>query len=413
MNTNAHHMMDHIIECLVEAGYFRARISTLSDFDKIIGGMAWAMQVFSYDININVFYTDTLDLGQKIGLTERLVMVLLVMKCPYRLEPHQIVGLDYGSLLPAIRWLIKRSAEVRREQEAFNRLLALRHYHRIAGCSGDAGDRSRWCHVVPISHLQKFGNNKLEFHDEGKNSYSNTASDNKQTQELLAQINERFKDNQQVSFVQLASVLRANHGAVSINELTKGAGGESGVQEDDVMSDHDEEVEEEPAKVNHQLAQDEDESQMNDEERRLQRELDLELLATNQKILNLMKRIDLMPSQLEICQYQRRYIELHQQLISKNKDVKKLFDLYNSLDVTKHYLVKEINLLDSIESQLELTTNSASNRELFMKQFGEIINKIQQIRSDMQVRLERLRKRCDLLNAEYAQMLNDADHDDD
>ena len=32
---------DEIIQLLVAAGYFRARIGALSPFDKVVGGLAW------------------------------------------------------------------------------------------------------------------------------------------------------------------------------------------------------------------------------------------------------------------------------------------------------------------------------------------------------------------------------------
>lgn len=43
------------------------------------------------------------------SLTEKIVMVLLKMKCPYPIEPHQIQGMDYINVFPVIQWLVKRS----------------------------------------------------------------------------------------------------------------------------------------------------------------------------------------------------------------------------------------------------------------------------------------------------------------
>lgn len=417
--------MEAIIKALVDAGYFRARISNLSDFDKIIGGMAWAMQIFSYDINIDVFYTDALDLGQKIALTERLVMVMLAMRCPHRLEPHQIVGLDYANLLPALRWLIKRSEEVRREQEAFNRLLALRHYHRVTNTTPD---RSSWCHLVKAAHLRcldlsaggQVGSGGL---DEGVSAATSKAA----TAKLMERIDETFKDNQRISFVQLPSLFtKAANLSQQKQQQQLRASGQVGPSDSFLEEEEEEEAssakdfDSEPrnrstggldpmeAEGAPRVA-----NEMSSAELAQHCELDGELLATNQKILNLLRKLDSMPSQLEIVQYQRRYIELHQQLISKNRDVKKLYDLFNSLDSIKHYLSKEIALLDSISSNLDLTSNSAANRDLFMRQFRAIIEKIQQVRADVETRRQTLERKCRALNAEFASLMESQNEEEE
>lgn len=405
--------MDQIAQVLLDAGYFRVRISSLSDFDKIIGGMAWAMQVFSHDINIDIFYKDTLDLGQKIGLTERLVMVLLAMKCPHSLEPHQIVGLDYENLLPAIRWLIKRSQEVRREHEAFNRLLALRHYHRVTSTQAIGGR-----HLISVRDLKQ--------QRSGGRGAQHESVEGEKSSQLLARIDEQFKDNKRVSFVKLPSLFKA----MKANEMSTRR--EPMGEKEDSRLDGDEDEEElssssgnehtdgdqttykrpetPPGKPDDPLVtQTANKTDPSEEELMLNRELDTELIATNQKILNLLKKLDSMPSDLEIMQYQRRYVELHQQLISKNKDVKKLFDLFNSLDGVKFYLTKEINLLDSILGNLDLTNNSASNRDLFMKQFQQIIEQIQLARLDVQTKLTKMAQRCDSLNGEYMTLMSQLD----
>lgn len=50
------------------------------------------------------------------SLTEKIVVVLPKMKCPFQLEPHQIQGLDFINIFPVVEWLVKRSAENRSEK---------------------------------------------------------------------------------------------------------------------------------------------------------------------------------------------------------------------------------------------------------------------------------------------------------
>jgi len=393
--------MEGIIESFLDAGYYRARISSLSEFDKIIGGMAWALQVFSYDINIDVFFADSLDLGQKISLTERLVMVLIAMKCPYRIEPHQIVGLDYANLLPCIRWLLKKSKEIRDEHEAFNRLLALRHYHRVTRIlGGQYESRSHWCHVVPLDTLMK---PKVLAPGESKQLSSADEINSSRAAKLVIKLGEKFAENRSVSFVKLPSHFRAINSCTTNDSLNSQADSSRYTDLNETSDESESELVQNDIRP---AVSDRGGTEMSAEERKLHKDLDDELLATNQKILIQLKKLDCMPNELEIKQYQRRYVELHQQLISKNKDVKKLFDLYNCLDCTKHYLMKEINLLDSIAANLDLTANSNRNKESFLGQFTDIIDRIRTLCEEAQQRRDGLRVRCGELNEEYSNLMD-------
>ena len=55
---------------------------------------------------------DTLTLR---ALTEKIVAVLPRMRCPHRLEPHQIQGLDFIHIFPVIQWLVKLAIATREE----------------------------------------------------------------------------------------------------------------------------------------------------------------------------------------------------------------------------------------------------------------------------------------------------------
>ncbi|CAH2304922.1 coiled-coil domain-containing 93, partial [Pelobates cultripes] len=104
-----------ILELLVAAGYFRARIKGLSPFDKVVGGMTWCITTCNFDIDVDLLFQENSTIGQKIALTEKIVSVLPKMKCPHGLEPHQIQGLDFIHIFPVIQWLVKRAIETRQE----------------------------------------------------------------------------------------------------------------------------------------------------------------------------------------------------------------------------------------------------------------------------------------------------------
>ncbi|KAK7905103.1 hypothetical protein WMY93_017710 [Mugilogobius chulae] len=92
-----------ILELLLAAGYFRARIKGLSPFDKVVGGMTWCITTCNFDVDVDLLFQENSTIGQKIALTEKIVSVLPKMKCPHRLEPHQIQGLDFIHIYPVIQ----------------------------------------------------------------------------------------------------------------------------------------------------------------------------------------------------------------------------------------------------------------------------------------------------------------------
>jgi hypothetical protein len=52
-----------IIQLLLAAGYFRARIPALSAFDKVVGGLEWCMSASSVDVE--VAFQEFANIGQK------------------------------------------------------------------------------------------------------------------------------------------------------------------------------------------------------------------------------------------------------------------------------------------------------------------------------------------------------------
>lgn len=52
------------------------------------------------------------------------------MECPFRIEPHQIQGLDFVHIYPLIQWLVKRSVKVREERKDFIRNHAILQFEK-------------------------------------------------------------------------------------------------------------------------------------------------------------------------------------------------------------------------------------------------------------------------------------------
>eukprot|EP01135_Chromosphaera_perkinsii_P002887 Nk52_evm42s229 gene=Nk52_evmTU42s229 len=119
-----------IIELLVMAGYFRARITSLSDFDKVVGGMVWCITASNINVDVDLLFQENSSIGQKISLTERISQTLIDMKCKFDLEPHQIQGLDCIHIFPVIQWLVKRVIETRKLLGDYTRQRATQHYFK-------------------------------------------------------------------------------------------------------------------------------------------------------------------------------------------------------------------------------------------------------------------------------------------
>ncbi|XP_017276679.1 coiled-coil domain-containing protein 93 isoform X2 [Kryptolebias marmoratus] len=122
--------LTEILELLLAAGYFRARIKGLSPFDKVVGGMTWCITTCSFDVDVDLLFQENSTIGQKIALTEKIVSVLPKMKCPHRLEPHQIQGLDFIHIFPVIQWLVKRAIETREEMGDYVRSYSISQFQK-------------------------------------------------------------------------------------------------------------------------------------------------------------------------------------------------------------------------------------------------------------------------------------------
>ena len=64
---------------LLAGGYFRARIPTLSAFDKVVGGMVWSITGSGVDVDVDIIFTENSTIGQRIRLADQLVKAFVRM----------------------------------------------------------------------------------------------------------------------------------------------------------------------------------------------------------------------------------------------------------------------------------------------------------------------------------------------
>uniref|UniRef100_A0A914UQV6 Coiled-coil domain-containing protein 93 n=1 Tax=Plectus sambesii TaxID=2011161 RepID=A0A914UQV6_9BILA len=103
----------------------------------------------------------------------------------------------------------------------------------------------------------------------------------------------------------------------------------------------------------------------------------LELADLNRKVAALQRRIDEVPSQTELNQYQKRFLELYNQVASKHRETKQFYTLHNTLLDVKAYMKREIDLLDNIYNVQGLATQESYKRS-FVQNLEDILTGVKQ-----------------------------------
>jgi len=123
LNPEQEAKLKEIFDILLSAGYFRCRIPSISTFDKLLGGLAWCITLSNFDIDVH--FSDEMNMGQKIKLCEKVVNSLQKMGCPYEIGAYQIQGLDLKNIFPVVQWLINFVLETRDVRQNFNKSMAM------------------------------------------------------------------------------------------------------------------------------------------------------------------------------------------------------------------------------------------------------------------------------------------------
>ncbi|KAG5881498.1 hypothetical protein JTB14_001642 [Gonioctena quinquepunctata] len=514
--------LQEIIDILVAAGYFRARIKGLSPFDKVVGGMVWCIESCNVDIDVDLLFQENSTIGQKIALTEKIVAVLPKMKCPHRIEPHQIQGLDFIHIFPVIQWLVKRSMESREEMSSFVRSFAVNQFNKQfeAKHKKEEVQRKMLQNLQTVSDIyrpHRYYKRKnapppdvnsrvqitlLEYGHRGKELQGGTSSstisessiiesdqaEEKRIQHLLNTLtaareetleydtlNEEEKQDLHKHYASLQSELK--DGGVKSKEDTEIAAIEDQIklltercdkltdnrlkikeelentqtvleeirlkqQEADKVlkelesEDHDpdsiKEAEElvihndelkakelefrenckkelvrlqtsiEELKKTKTKSPSENKSEIQakiNEELEKIRVLRLQLAKKNRRVAALQRQLDDVPDRAELVQYQKRFLELYNQVAAKHKETKQYYSLYNTLEDTRMYMQKELSLLNSISDSYPEAMQSTSGKEEFLNQFQNIEDGLRQTTLKVEQKLmEEKTKRDQLSN---------------
>ncbi|XP_029386265.1 coiled-coil domain-containing protein 93 [Echeneis naucrates] len=559
-----------ILELLLAAGYFRARIKGLSPFDKVVGGMTWCITTCNFDIDVDLLFQENSTIGQKIALTEKIVCVLPKMKCPHRLEPHQIQGLDFIHIFPVIQWLVKRAIETKEEMGDYVRAYSVSQFQKTHTLPEDveflqmkeqamravldvlkvykpqrkykrqkeAGqllDEESRVHSTLLEYGRRYGFSKQSKQDkvdlgtalstsgsqvapqgmaevseeedlqaaeemriktlmtsmaamvneEGKlmasavgqivglqseeikqiaSEYAEKQSEltseerserygplqqhrraltslSKQIQqkatemeelqgkhaqvetsceeakmklmeatELSERLEKKMKSLEEMEEQSDPGLLEKLRALVTMSENLKHQEQEFRTHCREEMSRLQQNIEELKMVSGQDTGEEKERNQLIDQQYNTDREklqkIRLLMARRNREIAVLQRKIDEVPSRVELTQYQKRFVELYSQVAATHKETKQFFTLYNTLDDKKVYLEKEVNLLNSIHDNFQQAMSSAAAKEQFLRQMEQIVEGIKQSRIKMEKKKQENKMRRDQLNDEYLELLD-------
>ncbi|KAL7991758.1 hypothetical protein Chor_016014 [Crotalus horridus] len=106
--------LSEILELLVAAGYFRARIKGLSPFDKVVGGMTWCITTCNFDIDVDLLFQENSTIGQKMKVVQEFPIIF-----------------TGNCFIVAMKWLVKRAIETREEMGDYIRSYSISQFQKI------------------------------------------------------------------------------------------------------------------------------------------------------------------------------------------------------------------------------------------------------------------------------------------
>lgn len=120
------------------------------------------------------------------------------------------------------------------------------------------------------------------------------------------------------------------------------------------------------------------------------------LAKKNQEISFVQRKIDDIPTRTELVQYERRFVELHDQVASKLDETKKHYNTFNNLTDRTDFLTKELNMLDSVFQKY-----NGSPSQQFVEELARIHGDVDKSRDGVEGNLQKLQAQRNTLQDEY------------
>ncbi|KAG6623900.1 uncharacterized protein IUM83_02189 [Phytophthora cinnamomi] len=138
-----------------------------------------------------------------------------------------------------------------------------------------------------------------------------------------------------------------------------------------------------------------------------QKHKDMKLAAAKQtRALHLkMKQIDEIPTRIELVQYEKRFVELYDEVALTLDETRKYYCVYNTLKTTHEFLEKEISLINSINENFDIAMGSKTATQAFFVQIENIIQNVQGTVSKQQLARDDHQNSVETLDSKYQLLL--------
>ncbi|KAL5729352.1 hypothetical protein ACHQM5_002321 [Ranunculus cassubicifolius] len=130
-----------------------------------------------------------------------------------------------------------------------------------------------------------------------------------------------------------------------------------------------------------------------------------DLAVITREVFLLKRRLDDVPCQSELIQYERRFSELYAQIQEKHHETRKYYTTYNALLEIKELVLKETSLLNSIITQFKEAISNPSGRVRLIESMEGIAKGTQQKLVKVQHVLQNEQKLLDSLKEKDAEMM--------
>lgn len=131
------------------------------------------------------------------------------------------------------------------------------------------------------------------------------------------------------------------------------------------------------------------------------------LAKKNRNVARLSLKSDEVPTRAELTQYQKRFVELYNQIAATQLETKQFYTLYNNLDDKRLYLRKQVELLDSIFDNFSAARSSSENMTLYLRQFEKIVEGVKGNKIKVEKKREAEKTERDHLKDRYLDLVEE------